>query len=50
MLFIFREFKRKGIQKAIHKLSKNKTSQHSDIPTKIIKGNSDIFRDLLYVV
>ena len=43
-----RKFKNK-IQKEIHKLNNNKASQHFAIPTKIIKSNSDIFSDFLYV-
>ena len=48
-VFYFRELEREEILKEIHKLSNNKASQHSDIPTKIIKSNSDIFSDFLYV-
>ena len=47
-VFYFRELEREEIHKEIHKLN-NKASQHSDIPTKIIKSNSDIFSDFLYV-
>ena len=48
-VFYFRELEKEGIQKEIHKLNNSKVSQHSDIPTKIIKSNSDIFSDFLYV-
>ena len=37
------------IHKEIHKLNNNKASQHSDIPIKIIKRNSDIFSGFLEV-
>ena len=48
-VFYFREFKKKEIQKEIHNFNNNKASQHSDIPTKIIKSKSGIFSDFLYV-
>ena len=48
-VFYFRELEKEEIQKEIHKLNNNKASQHSEIPTKIIKSNSDIFSDFLYV-
>ena len=35
-VFYFRELEKEEIQKEIHKLNNNKSSQHSDIPTKII--------------
>ena len=47
--FYFRELEKEKIQKEMHKLNSNKVSQHSDIPTKIIKSSSDIFRDFLYI-
>ena len=47
-VFYFRELEKEEIQKEIHNLNSNKASQHSDIPTKIIKSNSDIFSDFLY--
>ena len=46
-VFCFRDFEKEEIQKEIHKLNNNNASQHSDIPTKIIKSNSDIFSDSL---
>ena len=48
-VFYFRELEKKEIQKGIHNLNSNKVSQHSDITTKIIKINSDIVSDFLYV-
>ena len=38
-VFYFRELEREEILKEIHNLNNNKASQHSDIPTKIIKSN-----------
>ena len=52
MFFYFRELEKEEIQKEIQNLNNNnnnKASQHSEIPTKIIKSNSDIFSDFLYV-
>ena len=49
MFFISENSKKEEIQEEIHNLNSNKASQHSDIPTKIIKSNSDIFSDFLYV-
>ena len=37
------------IRKNFHNLKNNKASQNSDIPSKIIKSNSDIFGHFLYV-
>ena len=45
--FYFRELEKEEIQKEIQNLNNNKASQHSDIHTKIIKSNSDLFRDFL---
>ena len=47
-VFYFRELKKEEIQREVHNLNNNKASQHSDIPTKIIESNSDIFNDFLY--
>ena len=47
--FYFRELEKVEIQKEIHKLNNNTAFQHSEIPTKIIKSNFDIFSDFLYV-
>ena len=46
-VFISENSKKKEFKKEIHKFNNNKASQHSDIPTKIIKSNSDIFSDFL---
>ena len=48
-VFYFRELEKEKIQKEIHNLSSDKASRHSDIPTQIIKSNSDLFSDFLYV-
>ena len=48
-MVFFRELEKEEIEKEIHELNTNKASQHSDIPTKIIKRSSDIFSDFLYV-
>ena len=45
--FRFSEVNIEDIKKDILKLDKNKASQHSDIPIKIIKENLDIFADFL---
>ena len=45
--FYFTELKQEEIQKQIYTLNNNKASQHFGIPTKIIKFNSDIFRDFV---
>ena len=47
-VFYFKELEKEKIQKEIYNLNSNKASQHSDIPTKIIKSNSDIFSDFQY--
>ena len=49
MFFYLRELEKEEIQKEIHNLNNDKASQHSDIPIKIIRSNSDIFSDFLYV-
>ena len=43
-IFSFREVSFKEIETEIRLLKLNKASQNSDIPTKIIKENSDIFQ------
>ena len=43
-IFSFREVNFKEIETEIRLLKLNKASQNSDIPTKIIKENSDIFQ------
>ena len=45
--FLFSDVNIEDIKKDILKLDKNKASQHSDIPIKIIKENLDIFADFL---
>ena len=46
-IFSFREVSFKEIETEISLLKLNKTSQYSDIPTKIIKENSDIFSNFI---
>ena len=46
--FRFSEVNIEDIKKDIPKLDKNKASQFSDIPIKIIKENLDVFADFLY--
>ena len=48
-VFYFRELEKEEIQKEIRNLNNNRASQYSAIPTQIIKSNSDIFSDFLYV-
>ena len=48
-VFYFREFEKEEIEKEIHNFNNSKASQHSDIPTKMIKSKSGIFSDFLYV-
>ena len=45
--FCFREVSFKEIETEIRLLKLNKASQYSDIPTKIIKENSDIFSNFI---
>ena len=45
--FSFREISFKEIETEIRLLKLNKASQYSDIPTKIIKENSDIFSNFI---
>ena len=45
----FSEVNIEDIEKDILKLDQNKTSQHSDIPIKIIKENLDIFANFLCI-
>ena len=49
IFFISENSKKRKIQKEIHNLNNDKAFQHPDIPTKIVKSNSDIFSDFLYV-
>ena len=46
--FAFEEMDLASIEKEIHNLKTNKASQSSDIPTKIIKKNVDIFAEFLW--
>ena len=46
--FAFEEMDLASIDKGVHNLKMNKASQSSDIPTKIIKENVDIFADFLW--
>ena len=45
--FSFSKIKRENILQEILKLEASKTCQDTDIPTKIIKENADIFADIL---
>ena len=47
-VFSFNEIILKQIEKEISLLILKKTSQYSDIPTKIVKENSDTFSDFIY--
>ena len=49
MFCYFRKLKKAKTQKEMHKLDNSQGSQHSHIPTKIVKSNSDIYSDFLYV-
>ena len=46
----FKLFSKSGIKKDILNLDNSKAFQESDISTKVIKVNSDIFVDILYEV
>ena len=46
--FLLKTISKKDIEKEILNLNVVKASQDSDIPTKIIKKNSDIFFDILF--
>ena len=48
-MFFISESSEKRKFTEIHNLNNNKASQYCDIPTKIIKSNSDVFSDFLYV-
>ena len=47
-LFSFSEATRDEILKEILSLDTTKACQHTDIPTKILKENADIFSDFLF--
>ena len=46
--FSFSQVERDGIMKKINNLKTNKATQSTDIPTKLIKKNSDIFGDFTF--
>ena len=48
-IFSFVEVNKADIEKEIINLNGNQASQNSDIPTKVIKENSDIFSSLLCI-
>ena len=47
-LFLLKTISKKDMEKEILNLNVTKASQNSDIPTKIILKNSDIFSDILF--
>ena len=46
--FSFKNVQKKEILKKLNNLNINKATQNTDIPTKIIKENSDIFEDFIF--
>ena len=46
--FSFKNVQKEEILKELNNLNINKTTQNTDISTKIIKENSDIFRDFIF--
>ena len=46
--FSFSQVERHEIMKEINNLKTNKATQNTDIPTKLIKNNSDIFGDFIF--
>ena len=48
MSFSFSQVERHEIMKEINNLKTNKATQSTDIPTKLIKENSDIFGDFIF--
>ena len=46
--FSFKNVQQKEILKELNNLNINKATQNTDIPTKIIKENSDIFGDFIF--
>ena len=48
--FSFQPFSKSETKKGILNLDNSKACQESDMPTKVIKVNSDIFADILYEV
>ena len=47
--FFFEHIPKSDVEREILNLDVSKASQDSDIPTKIIKINADIFAEVLYV-
>ena len=47
-VFIFNQITKEDVIKEIKNLDASKASQEGDVPTKIIKVNSDIFSNLIY--
>ena len=47
--FSFRIVPKEDIEKEILKLNDTKTSQQSDIPTKIMKMNVDVFCEMIHL-
>ena len=48
VIFHLKMFKRKKILVELNNLNINKATQNTDIPTNIIKENSDIFGDFIF--
>ena len=46
--FSFKNVQKEKILKELNNLNNNKATKNTDIPTKIIKENSDIFRDFIF--
>ena len=46
--FLFKNVQKEEILKELNNLNINKATQNTDIPTKIIKENSDIFGDFIF--
>ena len=46
--FSFSQFERHEIMKEINNLKANKATQSTDIPTKFVKENSDIFGEFIF--
>ena len=47
--FNFSFVEKVDVMKEIKMLESNKTTQNTDIPTKLIKGNTDIFAELVFI-
>ena len=48
-LFSFKNVQKEEILKELNNLNINKATQNTDIPTKIIKENSDLFGDFIFL-